>query len=428
MPNNDTFQACDFSTATQLTDGGTLPSGASFIDYVFEENSLNNAFYFASQNGCEDGQKIAVKVVGLYATSYDEGKIAGANSYRIQHCDCDHAVYAHSNNEAAHAGFVDGCKSEMPEDLSCCPGTDVSASRAGYNVKYTQGGNCMRKSDQPGMLATVRELYKFCSIVENKATCDRYKSGDCPYWRVYKTGVYAYNSLMDGVEGCDCTPDADGNQPAYCTPDAVSHGPTAIQNPGATGYMGMASYYQCSDCYQDPGCLDTNPDSATTGGHGRNEAGEECKPGFLRYNGLNNRMPDIPENHGCDGADSAFDVKCDWWYVWSNCKDLEDGKTLTDIDEVKRPHWASEITADECDHGKGAQWVAAMKMYLASPEYDVDFPATSAPTPAPTTAAPTPLPTAAPTTATTTTDVSEESTCRLEAMAALTVWLISVLQ
>jgi hypothetical protein len=143
-------------------------------------------------------------------------------------------------------------------------------------------------------------------------------------------------------------------------------------------------------------------------------------------------MPDIPENHGCDGAATEYDVKCDMWYVWSNCKDLEEQGNVTigvgGIDAAKRPHWAEEITTTECDSGRGAQWIAAMRKYLAGPDYLIDFPPpTSTPTPKPTpkptdtTAAPTPTPTAA--------IVSdEESTCRLEAMAALTVWLISVLQ
>ena len=71
-----------------------------------------------------------------------------------------------------------------------------------------------------------------------------------------------------------------------------------------------------------------------------------------------------------------------------------------------------------------------MRKYLAGPDYPIDFPTptpTPKPTPKPTdtAAAPTPNPTATPTTAVG--DVYEESNCRLEAMAALTVWLISAL-
>jgi hypothetical protein len=406
MSNNATFQACDFTDAIEITDGGQLPSGALFRDYVIEDLSLGGKFYFASQSGCEEGQKIAVMVADIYETHYDEAFAAGALGVhgRIQHCDCDHAIATSSmmSTEAGHTGFIDGCKTEMPDDLSCCPGPDAELNRVSYGVAtYKQGGNCMRKSDEPQMLEIARELYVFCSKAENKATCDTYKTGECPYWRVYLGGGYAYNSLVDGLydeDGnalCTCTPDSDGNLPPRCR-KSVEYGPMS----------GLYHRADCSDCW-----------------------GMYGGKGVLAYNGRGNRMPDIPENLGCDGANTTYNVKCDWWYMWSNCKDLEDGKDLTVPDEAISPHFALEVTQDKCDEN---QWVAAMKKYLASPEYDVDFPPptdapTAMPTPKPTaaTAAPTP---AATTPAPTTAVVDTESNCRLEAMAAFTVWLISVLQ
>jgi hypothetical protein len=61
-----------------------------------------------------------------------------------------------------------------------------------------------------------------------------------------------------------------------------------------------------------------------------------------------------------------------------------------------------EITAATC---AGSQRVAAMNMYLASPEFEADF-------------------------ATTTADpvADTDSNCRIEATAALIVWVISALQ
>jgi hypothetical protein len=276
----------------------------------------------------------------------------------------------------------------------------------------------MRKSDEDEMVATARELYKFCSMTENKATCDKYKSGDCPYWRVYiHHGQYAYNSMSDGLEECSCTtPDSDGNLPPHCV-RSVAYGPIS----------GHSVKPSCSYC-QDAGCIGTyNQQKAGVNMTGSADDLENCWPGYLRYNGLKQRMPDTPENHGCDGADSTYNVKCDWWFVYTNCKDLEDGKELTGIDEAKRPHFETEITVQQCKSGIVSQWVLAMKKYLASQDYLDDFPP---PTPAPTTPAPpTPAPTAAPATpAPTEAPVSEESYCRLEAMAALTVWLTSVLQ
>jgi hypothetical protein len=386
MPNNDTFQACDFTNAVQLTDGGTLPSGASFIDYVFEEDSLDKKYYFASKTGCADGQRIAVVVATLYETEYDAAYKTGQATARIQHCDCDHAIDTGGmSNEAAHTGFVDGCKSEMPDDLSCCPGDDVAADCGRYGCDYTNGGNCMRKSDQSGMVAKARELYLMCNNADNQATCNKYKTGECPFWRVYIHGGYAYNSKSDGLEGCGCT-GADADKP-HCK-KSIEYGPES-------GYLHKAT---CSDCHD---------------------------PGYLQYNGRGNRMPDIPANKGCDGANSTYDVMCDMWYMWTNCKDLEDGKTLTTPAEAINPHFALEITKEKCD---SSQWVAAMKMYLKSSDYSVDFPPpTDAPTDAPATDAPTAGAAAAATTAKPDA-VEEQSNCRFEAMAALTVWLISVVQ
>ena len=122
MENNATFQECDFTNAVKITEGGVLPSGAQFIDYVFEDDALDNRFYFASQIGCDQGQKIAVAVVEPYGKNYDEAFEEGQYSPRINACDCDHAIDdTMQADEASHTGFFDGCKSEMPDDLTCCP-------------------------------------------------------------------------------------------------------------------------------------------------------------------------------------------------------------------------------------------------------------------------------------------------------------------
>jgi len=151
---------------------------------------------------------------------------------------------------------------------------------------------------------------------------------------------------------------------------------------------------------------------------------------MLAYNGRGNRMPDNPGNYGCDGADSTYDELCDVWYEWVHCKDLEDGKGLNSrgltspqTDKTLDEMLAIEITEERC---AGSQRVTAMKMYLKSPDCLIDYPppAGDCVTPAPT-PAPTAIPTNEPTLKPEELDVSE---CRLQAMAALTLWLISVLQ
>jgi hypothetical protein len=162
--------------------------------------------------------------------------------------------------------------------------------------------------------------------------------------------------------------------------------------------------------------------------------------GFLAYNGRGFRMPDNNDNYGCDGTESTYDEQCDLWYEWVNCKDLQDGKGLnsrgltspqTDGGKTLDEMLALEITEERCAK---SQRVAAMKLYLESPQCLIDYPppagdcVTQAPTPTPTalpTNAPTPAPTPPPTPKPEEIDVSE---CRVEAMAALTLWLISALQ
>jgi hypothetical protein len=92
LTGNDTFQNCDFTGATQITDGGVLPSGSNFVDKVFESTDIDEKFYFASQIGCEQGQKIAVAVTEPYADSYAKAYLDGQWTTRIRACDCDHEI------------------------------------------------------------------------------------------------------------------------------------------------------------------------------------------------------------------------------------------------------------------------------------------------------------------------------------------------
>merc|ERR1719506_3082841 len=212
------------------------------------------------------------------------------------------------------------------------------------------------------MNANARTVYQKCSAPEaaNKDQCDQYLIGACPYWRVYATGGYVYNSMEDGLPGCECK-GADlepGSAKPQCRKSA-EYGP-------ASGYLHKSV---CSTC------------------------GE-----YLAYNGRNMRMPNTLANHGCDGAKSTYDELCDIWYEWVHCKDLEDGKGLNSrgltspqTEPSLDAMLAQEITEVRCAM---SQRVAAMKMYLKSPQCLIDYPppAGDCVTPA-STATPTPLPT-----------------------------------
>lgn len=177
-----------------------------------------------------------------------------------------------------------------------------------------------------------RDMHMKCTDEANKEECDRYKSGECPYWRVYNYGGYVYNSMQDGLEGCECTEDS--------------------TEPHCTGYLPQSNCATCAN--------------------------------FLAYNGRGNRMPDIPANYGCDGANSTYDELCDMWYLISHCTDLRAGNDLgaghtgATLEMIQ-----DEIDEETCD---SSLHVAAYEKYLAYPpeQYEIDRVAT---TKAPVTAA-----------------------------------------
>jgi hypothetical protein len=198
MTNNDTFQACDFTGAVKINEmDDALPGGEKYAEYPFEQDAIDKIHYFASEIGCQDGLKVAVLINADYSDTYDACYGMGTETSRIQHCDCDHSIAPSTLAEVCGTGFIDGCKSEMPDDLSCCPDADVTyASRA-----YTNGGNCIPKSQFEEMMNFSKITYDYCTDEANKAECDAYTTGDCPWWRVYSHGGWTYNTMVDGVEG-----------------------------------------------------------------------------------------------------------------------------------------------------------------------------------------------------------------------------------
>merc|ERR1719460_3129561 len=150
MKDNSSFQACDFTDAEQIDEAGTLSSGKKHVDYPFDFDSLNTMHYFASQNGCEEGQKVAIKISNEYATYYDMcfGMGADNRGTRVTNCDCDGSKYRHATSEVCLTGYIDGCRSQAPDDLSCCnPDTVAMTSpTSGYFDHYRHGGNCIPKN------------------------------------------------------------------------------------------------------------------------------------------------------------------------------------------------------------------------------------------------------------------------------------------
>jgi hypothetical protein len=200
MQSNTSFQMCDFTGAVLITEGGTLASGAKYVDYPFDYDSMNDQYFFASLDGCEDGQKVAIMPFSEYTSTYDQCYSMGTTSSRVQHCDCDHSIRPTTLNEICLTGFVDGCMSQMPADTSCCPGDDASSPSFGT---YLNGGNCIRKNQKDDMMEFAKEIHDKCTGDATKADCDVYLKGDCP-WEKKSQGYYApaiLNTADDEIDG-----------------------------------------------------------------------------------------------------------------------------------------------------------------------------------------------------------------------------------
>ena len=140
MPTKAAFDACDFTTATLKCD----TNEGSPCDVHYEANDEHKVYYYASKHACATGQKIAVELSGHFSDFYDQ--CWGTGSSKIQHCDCDHHIRGTTLVEPCFSGFVAGCKADMPDDLSCCPGDDAYAEGS----TYINGGQCIAKSELEG--------------------------------------------------------------------------------------------------------------------------------------------------------------------------------------------------------------------------------------------------------------------------------------
>jgi hypothetical protein len=319
MKNLDTFTACDFADAVQINDGGTLKTGEKFIEFPFDHDSIDKQYFFASQNNCNAGQKVAVTVVETLGKSYESGLKEGKQTARIQHCDCDHSINSDMDgSEAFHKGFVEGCKSEMPEDLSCCPGSDVKKrTNVKYSKPYLNGGSCIRKSDQKYYMEVAKELSEKCTNPANKAECDEYLKGyTCPWYRVYNMGGWVFNTDIDGTDQCA--------GPGECTGihDTKYHAVKAL-------------------CTTSSGCQVCN--KITTRYHGR------CDGGW-RYSCAS--MFDEPQNWGCDGANSTYTPHCDMWFMAKHCEAFETGTPLTPADDKANATILKDIGEEQCGNSR----------------------------------------------------------------------------
>jgi hypothetical protein len=318
MTGNESFQACDFTGAEEIPLTGTLASGSKYVDFPLEQDMIDNQYYIASKSGCAEGQKVAIAVGHEYAETYNTCYNMGEEANRVQHCDCDHKVKTGTLNDVCGAGYFDGCMSEMPEELDCCPGNDLEFVRVGWGGNYVKGGACIPKSKMRQKMQNAKEVYEKCTDAANKAECDGYLEGStCPWWRIYDMGGWVYNTAEDGTAACDC------------------------EDPG-----------QCTIAEEDcTGCQEQQYPQVAYGGDGK-------------------KMPDLPEYTGCDGATTSYNPHCLTWFYIAHCKAIEEGKDPTEGYSGAALEKIQTLNKDECD---GSQDVYAYKKYSEDPTYWSDW-------------------------------------------------------
>ena len=131
-------------------------AGSPHFDYMIESTHAQSIYYFASMNGCSNGQKVAVNVVGSYAGNSAQCRGMGVGSSQIRHCDCDHHLRPTTLIDPCLTGFAEGCLSDMPTDTSCCPGSDASYDPV--TRSYINGGSCISQSARARLSSTATEL------------------------------------------------------------------------------------------------------------------------------------------------------------------------------------------------------------------------------------------------------------------------------
>lgn len=124
MKDYKASEACDFTDAELV--GRTLAeSDTGCVDYVFEEDHELTEYYFASEAGCAQGQKLAVKIADFTMTA-DQCTQIGLTTPRIRDCDCRLQKKPSTLGEPCRTAFSDSCQSVVQEGDCCESGTCIS--------------------------------------------------------------------------------------------------------------------------------------------------------------------------------------------------------------------------------------------------------------------------------------------------------------
>lgn len=152
MKDYESTNNCDFSEARLLGTMGTHPEDDCF-EYSFEEDHELTEYYFASEEGCANGQKVAVKIQDFAMTASQCAAI-GLTTSRIRNCDCRLQKKASTLSEPCRTAFSDSCQDAVLEGSCCDTGTCISKYEdfnhpEGYNKEVDRRENC--ENSVPGL-------------------------------------------------------------------------------------------------------------------------------------------------------------------------------------------------------------------------------------------------------------------------------------
>ena len=132
LPDVEAIGSCDFTSAKVLGEMNGLQSDSEgCYQYAFEEDHELTEYFFASKEGCYQGQRLAVKVEDFTMTA-DQCKKIGLTTPRIRNCDCRLQKKPSTLGEPCRTAFSDSCQ-EVVLEGDCCESSTCLSKFEDYN-------------------------------------------------------------------------------------------------------------------------------------------------------------------------------------------------------------------------------------------------------------------------------------------------------
>lgn len=144
LPNEQALANCDFTEA-ELVCNTTEGSDEDCCNFFVEEDAELKTYFFASRDGCTDGQRAAVVV-----EDFDDVGVAcysmGLTTNRIKNCDCLFETRPSTLVEPCHSQFSRACLLASPADQTCCATESCCSIYRDINEPQGQAAEAERKS------------------------------------------------------------------------------------------------------------------------------------------------------------------------------------------------------------------------------------------------------------------------------------------